>query len=106
MGFRWTISLVWLYFLVFLYSVLFSAFLFIIGIWYIVYLLDLFLFMVFLYFSSHSPFARILFVRGGPRVLGHGAEFHFVLREDCAELDIGTLLVPWFRRWRYIACSC
>ena len=38
MGFRWTISPVFLYFLIFLSSVLFFAFVFIIGNWSIVYL--------------------------------------------------------------------
>ena len=63
MGFRWTISLVLLYFLVFLYSALFSTLIVIIGTWYIVYLLDIFLFVAFLYFSSHFPsFGFYLFV--------------------------------------------
>ena len=55
MDFRWTISLVLLHFLVFLSSVLFSALVFLIGNWSIVYLLDIFLFVVFLYFSSYFP---------------------------------------------------
>ena len=58
MGFRWTISLVLLHFvvfLVFLSSVLFFVLVFLIGNWPIVYLLDIFLFVVFLYFSSYFP---------------------------------------------------
>ena len=69
--------MVLVYFLVFLYSALFSALIVIIGIWYIVYLLDIFLFVAFLYFSSHF-LLWILFVRRGPRVLGHGEEFYFI----------------------------
>ena len=75
MGFRWTISPVWLYFLVFLYSVLFSAFLFIIGIWYIVYLLDLFLLIVFLYFSSHFPLLGFYLFVGAREFWAMGLNF-------------------------------
>ena len=62
MGFRWTISLVLVYFLVFLSSMLFFAFVFLIGNWSIVYLLDIFLFVVFLYFSSYFPSWILLFM--------------------------------------------
>ena len=83
MGFRWTISPVLLYFLVFLSSVLFSALVFLIGNWSIVYLWDIFLFVMFLYFFSFliSPLLDFI-VRGGPGVLGHGAEFRFLLRDN------------------------
>ena len=51
-----------LHFLVFLSSVLFFALVFLIGNWSIVYLLDIFLFVVFLYFSFYFPSWILLFV--------------------------------------------
>ena len=60
--FRWTISLVFLHFPI-LYSVLFFSRTFVIGIWYIVCLLVIFLFAMFLSISWHFPFLRFyLFV--------------------------------------------
>ena len=81
MGFRWTIALVWLYFLIFLSSVLFFALTSIIGTWYIVSLLDIFLFMAFLYFFSYFPsFGFYLFV-GAQEFWAMGLPFFSYLRD-------------------------
>ena len=106
MGFRWTISLVLLYFLVFLSSVLIFSFTFAIGTWCIVFLLVIFLFEVFLSISSHFPSIGFYLFIGAQEFWAMGLTFLSYLRDDAADVNIGTLLVPWFRRWRYIACSC
>ena len=76
MGFRWTISPVLLYFLVFfLSSVLFSAFVFIIGTWSIVYLWDIFLFCDVSLLLFLFPFSWILLFVGAQEFWVMGLNF-------------------------------
>ena len=67
------------YFSIFLSSVLFFAFVFIIENWSIVYLWDIFFcdvsLLLFLF-----PLLLDFIVRGGPRVLGHGAAVLFIFK--------------------------
>ena len=104
MGFRWTISLVFLHFLA-CYSILFFSLIFIFDTSSIVHILDILLSIMFLFISSHFPSSDFI-CSWGPRSFGPWGWFLIHLRDDGDELNIGTLLVSWFRRWRYIACSC
>ena len=74
-----------LYFLISLSSVLFFAFVFIIGNWSIVYLWDIFLFIMFLYFSSYFLFSWILLFMGAQEFWAMGLTFFSYLRDVDAE---------------------
>ena len=76
--------LYFLIFLIFLSSVLFFAFVFIIGNWSIVYLWDIF-FVMFLYFSSYFPFSWILLFVGAQEFWAMGLIFFSYLRDIDAE---------------------
>ena len=74
-----------LYFLISFSSVLFFAFVFIIGTWSIVYLWDIFLFIMFLYFSSYFLFSWILLLIGAQEFWAMGLTFFSYLRDVDAE---------------------
>ena len=80
MGFRWTISLVFLHFVIFLYGVLLLAFNFIIGTCYIVCLLDRFLFVVFSFISSHFLSLGFYLFLGAQEFWVMGTGFYFVFK--------------------------
>ena len=53
--------------------------------------------------GSYITFFFFLTLRPGLLLV---VTFILYLRDNGADMNIGTLLVPWFRRWRYIAYSC
>ena len=102
MGFRWTISLVFPHFLA-LYRVLFFSPTLVIGTWYLVSVLVIFLFAVFFSISSDFPPLGFYLFVGPQEFWAMELTFILYLRDAAIDLEIGTLLVLWFRRLHYIA---
>ena len=58
------------------------------------------------FISSHFFSLGFYWFVGAQEFWVMGLTLILYLKDDGADLNIGTLLVPWFKRWRYIAYSC